>query len=133
MQLKKKEETKSVRVDQGKQDTEKTDRMLLWPLSDSKALVPDDPLIQEQLDRLLNCIDWIEMARNGFKEADSVGFVDELVAADAGSAWSNRNPGRRLANRHHLEKRYQLIGQAIAALMEVVSTEVGIYAINARL
>jgi hypothetical protein len=115
--MRKKEETVPLRVDDGRRDDEMIDRTLFWPSSDSRGITIDDPPIHEQLDRLLDCIETLELVRDDFKELDSARCPDELDTPDAGSPWND-------VLRRHMEKRHQLLGQALAALIETVTCEV---------
>ena len=131
--MRKKQETEPLRIGDERPTEEMTDRSLFWPLSDSGGITIIDPPINEQLDKLLDCIDSMESVRDGFKEIDRARIPDELVTLDVRSPSSDMNSERGLALRHHAEKRYQLLGQALAALIEIVTCEVRFCAVNAGL
>jgi len=124
--MRKKEEIVPLRVDDGRRDDEMIDRTLCWPSSDSRGITIDDPPIHEQLDRLLDCIDTLELVRDDFKELDSARCPDELDTPDVESPWND-------VLRRHMEKRRQLLGQALAALIEIVTCEVRFCASNVGL
>lgn len=120
-------------VGKKRQDKSRSSRLPFYPDVDSGWLLPSDPLLQEDLHKLSDCIKSIQDVRQSFEMTDEVRYRDEIVGPDKGLLLGEITPERRLFRRRHLEKRYQLLSQALADLIEVISIEVGISTTDKKL
>lgn len=84
---------------------------------------------QRQVDGLLDCVKSIKKIRENLG-AIEVSFNGYELYPQDNPPWRNKNSERGILRRRHMERRHLLLGQALADLLDVISSEVGVSAVD---